>query len=126
MPGLDYQKLRSEIAIEQVLQLLGFRVSRRSGRALRGPCPLHTPSDAEDALCFSANLEQNLFRCFHCGAAGNQLDLWRLAQKRPLYPASLQLCDQLGIRPPWLIAPYPQRKRKSRNTPPLSTRRATR
>ncbi len=125
MPSLDYQKLRSEVPIEQVLRLLGFRASRRRGTAFRGPCPIHTPSDAEDP-CFSVDLERNLFRCFHCGAAGNQLDLWRLAQRRPLYPASLQLCNQLGIQPPWLISPYPQRKPKSRNTAPLSTRRATR
>ena len=125
MPGLDYQKLRSEVPIEQVLRLLGFRASRRSGRTLRGPCPLHTPSSTGDP-CFSVDLERNLFRCFHCGAGGNQLDLWRLAQRRPLYPASLQLCNQLGIQPPWLISPYPRRKLKSRNTAPLSTRRATR
>ena len=125
MPGLDYQKLRSVITIEQVLRLLGFRASRRRGRNARGPCPLHTPSDA-GGHCFSVDLERNLFRCFHCGAAGNQLDLWRLAQRRPLYPASLQLCNQLGIQPPWLISPYPQRKLKSRNPVPHSTRRATR
>ena len=124
MPGLDYQKLRSEIPLEQVLRLLGFRVLRRSGRALRGPCPLHTPSDAEDDPCFSVDLERSLFRCFHCGAGGNQLDLWRLAQRRPLYPASLQLCNQLGIQPPWLISPPAEIK--SRNPVPPSTRRATR
>jgi DNA primase len=108
MIGLDYQTLRSEITIEQVLGLLGFRPSRRKDRTLRGACPIHASSDAADNRCFSVHLQRNLFRCFHCGAAGNQLDLWQLVQKQPLYPATLRLCEQLGIQPPCLLPPDSQ------------------
>ena len=31
MPGVDFDKLRTEITMEQVLNLLGFEPSRRSG-----------------------------------------------------------------------------------------------
>jgi len=123
MSGLDYQKLRTQITIEQVLRLLGFRPLRRYAKTLRGPCPIHA---SPDDRCFSVHLERNLFRCFRCGAAGNQLDLWRLAQRRPLHPATLDLCRQLGIQPPRLIPPHSPSKLKSRNRAPDSNRRTTR
>jgi len=37
----------------------------------------------------------NAYRCFHCGSAGNQLDLWVAATKQPLYQAAIELCQRL-------------------------------
>ncbi|MEX0641727.1 MAG: hypothetical protein WD468_03450, partial [Pirellulales bacterium] len=37
------------------------------------------------------------FRCFTCGASGNQLDLWSAAQQLPLFEATIDLCHRLGI-----------------------------
>jgi hypothetical protein len=39
MPGVDYNKLRSEIAIADVLTLLGFVATDRRDDQLHGPCP---------------------------------------------------------------------------------------
>ena len=44
MPGLDYRALRPAISIAQVLRLLRFRPSTRRAEQLRGPCPIHIPS----------------------------------------------------------------------------------
>ena len=41
MPGVDFNRVRTEITMEQVLSLLGFQPSRRSGAQWYGSCPLH-------------------------------------------------------------------------------------
>jgi len=41
MPGVDFNILRTEITMEQVLDRLGFQPTRRAGSQLHGPCPVH-------------------------------------------------------------------------------------
>ena len=41
MPGINFDQLRKEISIEEVLSLIGFEQTSRSGNQLRGPCPVH-------------------------------------------------------------------------------------
>ena len=41
MPGVDFDRVRTEITMEQVLSLLGFQPSTRSGVQWYGSCPLH-------------------------------------------------------------------------------------
>ena len=41
MPGVDFDRVRAEITMEQVLGLLGFQPSTRSGAQWYGSCPLH-------------------------------------------------------------------------------------
>jgi len=88
--------------MEDVLRLLRFQPSTRRAEQLRGPRPIHDPAGVGDPLCFSVNLGRQGFQCFRCHAQGNQLDLWRRVHQRPLFPASLHLCQQAGIEPPWL------------------------
>jgi hypothetical protein len=40
MPGIDFDRLRREITMEQVLQLLGFQPTQRTGVQWYGGCPL--------------------------------------------------------------------------------------
>lgn len=40
MPGIDFDRVRAEITMEQVLSLLGFQPSNRSGVQWYGSCPL--------------------------------------------------------------------------------------
>src|ERR1022692_1367072 len=44
------------------------------------------------------------FQCFKCQAKGNQLDLWAAAMKKPLYDATVDLCQRLGRDIPWLTS----------------------
>jgi DNA primase len=76
MPGIDYATVRQAIPMSQVLELLAFKPVRRNGKQLRGPCPVHHSSSPQ-TRSFSVNLATIAFRCFTCGATGNQLDLWR-------------------------------------------------
>ena len=125
MSGINYRHLRSMIPMEQILQLLQFRVTWRRGTRLRGFCPIHDRTGEGDRRCFSVDLDRNVFQCFRCGAGGNQLDLWRLAHKLPLYRATLFLCEQAGIRPLKVGEPAPCRTLDSRNSPTQSARSAT-
>jgi len=99
MPGIDYAELRAVVTIAQVLELAGFDSSETSGDQVRGPCPVHRSSSA-GSRSFSANLSKNTFRCFKCGAAENQLDLWMAVTKLPLHDAARDLCSRLGVEMP--------------------------
>jgi DNA primase len=96
--GVDYEAVRAQASLAEVLELLGFVASETSGDEssgdqARGACPLHE-SPSRDSRSFSANLSKNIYRCFRCGAAGNQLDLWMAATKQPLYRTAIDLFDR--------------------------------
>jgi len=55
MPGIDFDVLRSEITMQQVLDEIGFRATHRNGDQLRGPCPVHG-STSKNSRVFSVNL----------------------------------------------------------------------
>jgi DNA primase len=101
MPGVDFGRVRSEITMEQVLNLLGFEPSGRSGVQWYGSCPLHE-SRSGHRRCFSVNVELGRYYCHGCRSQGNQLELWAAATKRPLYQAAIDLCHRLGRDVPWI------------------------
>ncbi len=101
MAGIDFQALRAEVRIAEVLRLLGFTPSRRRGAQVRGPCPVHG-QHRPGSRSFSAHLEKDAYRCFHCGSSGNQLDLWAAATRQPLYQAAIDLCEKLDHAVPRL------------------------
>ena len=101
MPGVDFGRVRSEITMEQVLDLLGFEPVSRSGVQWYGVCPLHE-SRSGHRRSFSVNVALGRYYCHGCRSRGNQLELWAAATKRPLYQAALDLCDRLGRDVPWI------------------------
>lgn len=114
MAGIDYRALRREIGIDAVLNLLGFVPAQRHGSQVRGPCPIHR-SPRLESRSFSANLARNAYRCFACGSAGNQLDLWMAATQLPLHQAARDLCERLHHPPPRLpSSPTADKKSASR------------
>ena len=50
MPGVDFDRVRTEITMEQVLSLLGFQPSSRSGVQWYGSCPLHESTSRRRSL----------------------------------------------------------------------------
>lgn len=44
MPGIDFDRLRREITMEEVLNLFGFEPVQRTGAQWYGRCPLHESS----------------------------------------------------------------------------------
>jgi DNA primase len=103
---LDYAAIRAQISIADVLALLNYQPRRAQVAKCRGPCPLHEndrPPDSK-STCFSVHLQRNVFKCFECGAEGNQLDLWHLHIGLPFFQATLELCRRARITPPRLPA----------------------
>ncbi|MBI3465075.1 MAG: hypothetical protein HY000_18765 [Planctomycetes bacterium] len=88
--------MRASTTLAQVLDLIEFVPSERRGDQLRGPCPIHGSTSA-NSRSFSANLRKNAFRCFHCGASGNQLDLWAAVNALDLQQAARTICERLGL-----------------------------
>jgi DNA primase len=101
MPGIDFNRLRHEITMIQVLDLLGFQPATRSGCQWYGRCPLHE-AKAKRQRCFSVNLKLGRYYCHRCHSHGNPLDLWVAATKLPFYQAVIDLCQRLGRDVPWI------------------------
>jgi DNA primase len=101
VPGVDFNRLRTEITMEQVLDLLQFEPARRSGDQWYGRCPLHD-STCSRRLSFSVNVAKRRYRCHQCHSYGNQLELWAAATKLSLHQASIDLCQVLGREVPWI------------------------
>jgi DNA primase len=101
MPGIDFAELRLRIRMEQVLERAGFEIVSRMGDQVRGPYPIHGSSSPR-SRSFSANLRRNTFRCFQCGAKGNQLDLWVAISKLSLHKAAVDLCARLCVELPYI------------------------
>ena len=101
MPGIDFDRLRAEITMEQVLNLLGFQPSRRTGQQWYGSCPLHDATSGRRRP-FCVNVAISRYYCHQCHSRGNQLELWAAAAKLPLHQAAIDLCRALGEEIPWL------------------------
>jgi DNA primase len=99
MPGIDFARVRQVVSMADVLRLAGYEAAEALGDQLRGPCPIHG-SSSSSSRSFSVNLRRQAFRCFKCGAAGNQLDLWMALSKLPLPDAARDLCERLGLEVP--------------------------
>lgn len=101
MPGVDFNVLRNEITMEQVLNQLGFQPTTRSANQLHGPCPVHR-STSKSSGTFSVNLATGRYYCHKCHSKGNQLELWAAVYKLTIYEAAVNLCNDLGRDVPWI------------------------
>ena len=95
MPGVDYGRVRGLVTMEQVLSLLGFKPSSRSGSQWYGSCPLHE-SGPRRRCWFSGNVAVGCYYCHRCGSDGNQLERWAAAPRLPLHQAEIDLCRRQG------------------------------
>ncbi|MCO6453953.1 MAG: hypothetical protein J5I93_01450 [Pirellulaceae bacterium] len=100
MPGIDFRRLRAEISMEQVLALLDFEPSHRSGPQWYGRCPLHESTSRSRP--FSVNVSLGSFSCHRCHKHGDVIDLWAAATGLLLHPAAIDLCDALRREVPWI------------------------
>jgi len=99
MPGVDFNVLRAEVTMQQVLQQLDWSATSRSGHQLRGPCPVHR-STSTGSRTFSVNLESGRYYCHKCHSQGNQLELWAAVHQLTIYQAALDLCQNIGREVP--------------------------
>ncbi len=101
MPGVHYKAVQSRVPMARVLELLGFVAQGVTGDQLRGSCPVHC-SQSLRSRSFSVHLARDVCRCFKCGFAGNQIQLWAALNKMTVYEAALDLCKQAGVEVPWI------------------------
>jgi DNA primase len=60
MPGVDFNVLRDEVSMEDVLRQLRFQPTSRSGNQLHGSCPVHG-STSPGSRTFSVNLAKGRY-----------------------------------------------------------------
>jgi DNA primase len=102
VPGVDFNRVRAEITMEQVLRLLRFEPSSRSWVQWYGSCPLHESKSGSSRRSFSVNMVVGRYYCHRCHSHGNPLELWAAATKLPLHQAAIDLCNRLGREIPWI------------------------
>ncbi len=113
MPGIHFATVRARIPLADVLKLIGFVPCETSRDQVRGPCPLHH-SAASTSRSFSANLNRHIYKCFKCGAKGNQLYLNASVTGLSLFEAAIALCKQLDREIPWMQEGKPSLEQGSR------------
>jgi DNA primase len=101
VPGVDFRLLRERIMMREVLRLLQFEPTVQRGDQWRGPCPVHGSSNPR-SRSFSANVRLGRYHCFACGSRGHALELWSAVHGMSLHAAAIELCDLLGLEPPWV------------------------
>ena len=101
MPGVDFDRLRHEVTMEQVLGLVGFEPTSQSGKQWYGRCPLHDCTSRR-RRCFSVNVALRVYCCHACQSKGHQIQLWADFTNTPLHPAAIDLCRSLGREVPWI------------------------
>ena len=74
--GEEIVKFIKNINIEEIVDKLGGLDLVKTGNSLQGNCPTGHSSQGEK--CFSVNTEKNFYHCFHCGAAGDNINLVEL------------------------------------------------
>ncbi len=84
MPGIDFDRLRAEVPMQQVLQLLGFEPNRCRGDQWYGVCLLPRCATSPRPT-FSVNVALGRFYCHH---QGHQIQLWAAATGLQLHPAA--------------------------------------
>jgi DNA primase len=90
---------------------------KNPGDHVRGSCPVHRCATSS-GRSFSANLRLHIYRCFKCGAAGNQLDLYAAVTGSSLFAATVELCERLHREVPWVLEVRSSRPRATdRSTP---------
>ena len=100
-PFIDYEYLRSQIDIKDILDHLRLKTGMRvRGGVMRGPCPVHGDAST-GGRTFSVDLNKNIYQCFDsgCGSKGNVLDLWAAIHRLPLYESALLMARTFGLAP---------------------------
>ena len=98
MPLIDFEVLRRQVRIGDVLRMLGILKASRECSVIRIPCPLHCHEDPRGC---SINWPRQQWFCHRCRQGGGSLELYQKVTKMDLYRACLELCRVLGIMVPF-------------------------
>ena len=113
---VDFAAIKGSVELAPLLRRYQVKL-RRSGRdQYRGCCPIHG-GDSREA--FHANLSQNVFHCFACGAGGTVLDFVAAMERCSLRDAALKLARQSTHSEPASACPKQLVTKKSKLLSPL-------
>lgn len=98
---LDYKKLRETITPFMALTAHGWRCNYIALDYHRGLCPVHK-STHRSSRTFSAGAV--FARCWKCKWHGDAVQLWAELYQLPVLEAAYDLCERLGIDPPYLTS----------------------
>ena len=102
MPGIDFDRLRREITMEQVLNLLGFEPSQRTGRPMVRTLSLARLDVRTSPLLLRERGHRPLLLPQVPQPRQPARTLGRRTSKQPLHPATIDLCRALGREVPWI------------------------
>lgn len=108
MPAINFARLKQQITIQDVLELIGWEPIRRNGAEWRGPCPFHVSQsrNPEMSRSFAVNVLKHCFHCKNseCGVHGNAFDLWIQHERYgdEVHLAAQHLCAEIGLDVPWI------------------------
>lgn len=85
-------EIKSKIDIQSVVEDSHLHL-RKKGRNYFGLCPFHS----EKTPSFSVNPQKNIFKCFGCGASGDQINLYARLNGIDNGQAIFQLSQRIGL-----------------------------
>jgi DNA primase len=113
---VDFAAVKRSVALAPLLRRYRVELHRSGPDQYRGCCPIHRGQGRE---AFHANLRQNVFHCFACGAGGGVLDFVAAMERCSLREAALQLARETAGRsePPAAAGTAPQLFTKGNQAP---------
>ncbi len=111
---VDFKTIKQHVTMQMVLDHYGIKL-RRSGKELRGKCPIHK---GEGSDAFHVSVSKGAFNCFSCGAKGNVLDFVAGMEQCSLRDAALKLAEWFGL----IAAKQPAGERSGVKAPERATK----
>lgn len=93
MPSIDFDAIKREISLSEVLDLIGWKPIWSQSGQHRGPCPLHASNNVRSR---SMSVNGDGWYCHKCKTGGDQLRLWAMVKGIELVPATIDLCKALN------------------------------
>lgn len=93
MPSLDFDAIKRDISLDDVLTLIGWSGKIEPNGSIRGPCPIHESRRPRSRIFVVTGEE---WFCHRCKKGGGKLDLYALITGKPIFEATIELCNRLG------------------------------
>jgi DNA primase len=99
---VDFDALKRQVSVSQVLRHLGWMPTRIEPATQRGPCPVHGSRSRGSR---SLSVSRTWWKCWSCGARGDVIRLWALLHRCDDLTAALAICEALNVRVPRRTTP---------------------
>lgn len=94
---MNFQKVKTQVAITDVLTHYGLNDLKRKADELVGACPFGCGHSKTNKRLFSANTSKNNFQCFGCKLKGNVIDFVVAKENCSVRDAALKLTEWFKV-----------------------------